>query len=187
MSSSEVISQTLCRRDVLKGLLTAGVLTTIPGTAMAGRLDLPHYKIHLHNAHTEETYKGVYRIGNRYLPDAFEKINHFMRDFRTGDLHSMDPRVIDILASLQVRSGQRKPIEIISGYRSPQTNAMLRRASTGVAKNSYHMKGRAVDLRIPGYSTAKIRKIALDLSVGGVGYYPGSDFVHVDTGDVRSW
>ncbi|MCB9964545.1 MAG: DUF882 domain-containing protein [Rhodospirillales bacterium] len=178
---------TLERRTILKGLLTAGVLTTIPGTALAGRMDLPHYKVSMVSSHTGEKFSGVYRIGNRYLPDAFEKITHFMRDFRTGDLHTIDPRVIDILASLQVRCGQKGPLEVLSGYRSPKTNAMLRRASTGVAKNSYHLKGRAVDFRIPGYSTARIRNKALDLAVGGVGYYPGSNFVHVDTGDVRSW
>ncbi len=175
------------RRTLLKGLLAGGVMTTIPGTAMAGRLSLPHYKVSLVNAHTNEKFEGVYRIGNRYLPDAFRKINQFMRDFRTGDVYTMDPHLLDILASLQVRTNTGKPLELISGYRSPKTNAMLRKASTGVAKNSYHMKGRAADIHLPGYSTKELRNIARALKVGGVGYYPRSDFIHVDTGDVRTW
>ena len=127
----------------------AGVLTTIPGTSMAGRLSLPHYRVSLVNAHTNETYNGVYRIGNKYLPDAFQKINHFMRDFRTGDVHKIDPKLIDILASIQVRSRVNNPLSVISGYRSPKTNNMLRKASSGVAKRSFHMEGRAADITLP--------------------------------------
>lgn len=175
------------RRTLLKGLLAGGVMTTIPGTAMAGRLSLPHYKVSIVHAHTKEKFDGVYRIGNKYLPDAFRKINYFMRDFRTNDLHTIDPHLIDILASLQVRSRQNGPIELYSGYRSPKTNAMLRNTSTGVAKKSYHLKGQAADIHIPGYSTKQLRNIAQELKVGGVGYYPRSGFIHVDTGDVRTW
>ncbi len=175
------------RRTLLKGIAAGGLIATIPGVASASRLSIPQYKVHLVNAHTNEKFQGVYRIGNRYLPDALRKINGFMRDFRTNDVYRMDPKLIDILASLQVRSHQNAPIQILSGYRSPKTNAMLRRASSGVAKNSYHMKGQAADIQIPGYSTGRLKHLAQDLSVGGVGYYPKSDFVHVDTGDVRSW
>ena len=175
------------RRNMLMGIAAGGLITALPGTASAGRLSLPHYKIHLVNAHTNEKFHGVYRIGNRYLPEAFRKINSFMRDFRTGDVYTMDKKLIDILASIQVRSQQKAPIEILSGYRSPKTNSMLRKASSGVAKNSYHLKGQAADLHIPGYSTSQLRAIAIDLGVGGVGYYPRSDFIHVDTGDVRTW
>lgn len=175
------------RRALLTGIAATGLIAAVPGTASAGRLSLPHYKIHLVNAHTNEKFHGVYRIGNRYLPEAFRKINMFMRDHRTGDVYTIDKKLIDILASLQVRSRQNAPIEILSGYRSPKTNAMLRKTSSGVAKKSYHMKGQAADLHIPGYSTSRLRHIAMDLSVGGVGYYPRSDFIHVDTGDVRTW
>ncbi len=175
------------RRTLLKGIAAGGLITALPGTSMAGRLSLPHYKVHLINAHTNEKFHGVYRVGNRYVPDALRKINSFMRDFRTNDVRSIDPKLIDILASIQVRSRQTTPIEILSGYRSPKTNNMLRKTSSGVAKKSYHLKGKAADLHIPGYSTNRLRKIATDLGVGGVGYYPRSDFIHVDTGDVRTW
>lgn len=175
------------RRTLLKSLATVGILTTIPGTAFASRLDEPRYSTMFKNAHTGETYSGVYRIGRRYLPDEFEKISHVLRDFRTGDVHAIDPRLIDIITSLHVRSGGTKPFEIISGYRSPKTNAMLRRNTHGVAQNSYHMKGQAIDLRLPGCATHELRNIACNMKAGGVGYYPSSDFVHVDTGDVRTW
>ena len=179
--------QDVSRRNLIAGIAAGGLVAALPGTATAGRLTMPHYKIHMVNAHTNEKFHGVYRIGNRYLPDAVRKINSFMRDFRTGDVRSMDPKLLDILASLQVRSRQQNPIEIFSGYRSPKTNAMLRKTSSGVAKKSYHMKGKAADLHIPGYSTSRLREIACDLGVGGVGYYPRSNFIHVDTGDVRTW
>ena len=177
----------ISRRKILQGCIAAGFVTAVPGTAVAGRMAMPHYKVHLVNAHTDESFKGVYRIGNRYLPEAMRRINVFMRDFRTNDVFRIDPTLIDILASLQVRSRHNGPIEVLSGYRSPKTNAMLRKASSGVAKNSYHMKGQAADIHIPGYSTRRLRNIAKGLEVGGVGYYPRSDFIHVDTGDVRSW
>lgn len=178
---------TLSRRGLLKSLATVGVLTTLPGTALAGRLNEPHYSTSFRNTHTGESFDGVYRIGRRYLPDAFEKIGYVLRDFRTGDIHPIDPRLIDIITSLHIRSGGKTPFDIVSGYRSPKTNAMLRRTSTGVAKNSYHMKGQAIDLRLPGCSTKQLRNVACSLKAGGVGYYPRSNFVHVDTGDVRTW
>lgn len=141
------------------------------------------------NAHTGESFSGVYRVGNKYLPDAFQQINTVMRDFRTGQVYPMDPRVIDIIHAVHRMSGQNRPFEIISGYRSPKTNTMLRGRgkSTGVAKKSLHMKGQAIDLRLEGFSTARLRDLAIGLKAGGVGYYGKSDFVHMDSGDVRDW
>tara|TARA_B100002019_G_scaffold259382_1_gene244751 strand:+ start:417 stop:980 length:564 start_codon:yes stop_codon:yes gene_type:complete len=187
MTEEQQITEPTGRRGFIKNCLQVGVLTTLPSTAFAGRYDQPHYATHFKNSHTGETYKGVYRIGNKYLPDAFEQISYALRDFRTGEVHPIDPRLIDIITSLQIRAQTKLPFEIVSGYRSPKTNAMLRNTSTGVAKNSYHMKGRAVDLRIPSYSTSKLKNIALDMRAGGVGYYPKSNFIHLDTGDVRTW
>lgn len=139
------------------------------------------------NAHTGESFSGVYRVGNKYLPDAFKQINMVLRDFRTDQVYPMDPRVIDIIHAVHSRTGQHTPFEIISGYRSPKTNAMLRKTSSGVAKKSLHMEGRAIDLRMEGYSTKRIRDIATAVGAGGVGYYARSNFVHMDSGDVRTW
>ena len=139
------------------------------------------------NAHTGESFSGVYRVGDQYLQDAFKQINTVLRDFRTRQSYPMDPRVIVILYTVQRMTGQSRPLEIISGYRSPKTNNMLRNTSTGVAKKSYHMSGQAIDFRMEDFSTKRLRDIAKSLGAGGVGYYSKSNFVHVDTGDVRSW
>jgi len=184
------------RRNFLKtgGYLAAGALVGCsfihPAEAAIfknGKITSGSRRIAFHNTHTGESFSGVYRVGSKYLPDAFDQINYVLRDFRTEETFPIDPRVIDIIYAVHQESGSSKPFEIISGYRSPKTNAMLRNASTGVAKRSLHMEGRAIDLRLPGFSTRKIRDIGVSLKSGGVGYYPGSDFVHLDTGDVRSW
>lgn len=144
-------------------------------------------RLSFRNTHTGEMFSGVYRVGNKYLPDAFDQINFVMRDFRTDQKYPMDPRVIDILYTIHRMTGQTRPFEIISGYRSPTTNAMLRSKSSGVAKKSLHMQGQAIDLRMEDFSTRRIRDIAKSIRAGGVGYYSRSDFVHIDSGDVRSW
>ncbi|MFA5591940.1 MAG: DUF882 domain-containing protein [Micavibrio sp.] len=144
-------------------------------------------RISFRNAHTGESFSGVYRIGNKYLPDAFDSINVVLRDFRSDELFPIDPRVIDIIYAVHRQTGSDQPYEVLSGYRCPKTNAGLRRASSGVAKNSLHMTGQAIDLRLPGFDTKGIRSLAVGLKAGGVGYYARSNFVHMDTGDVRSW
>lgn len=177
------------RRQVLRlglaGMLASIVPFTFAGEAKAAAHDA--WRVTFRNAHTGDSFNGVYRVGNKYLPDAFERLNYVLRDFRTGEIFPMDPRVIDLMAIVQRKAAQKRPINIFSGYRSPKTNSYLRHASTGVAKNSFHMYGQALDMHIDGYSTKKLRNIALDLRAGGVGYYPKSDFVHIDTGSVRSW
>ncbi len=110
-----------------------------------------------------------------------------LRDFRTGDVHKIDPALLDLLYDLQERAGATRPFEVISGYRSPQTNAALRRRSHGVAGSSLHMQGQAIDIRVGDVPLASLRRAALALRQGGVGYYPASNFVHVDTGRVRTW
>lgn len=144
-------------------------------------------RVSFRNTHTNESFTGVYRIGNKYLPDAFDRINHVMRDHRTGEVFPIDPRVMDIIYSVHQMTGQTTPYDVLSGYRCPQSNAGLRKNSRGVAKNSLHMTGQAIDLRMPGYSTARLRDLAKSLKAGGVGYYSRSNFVHMDSGDVRSW
>ena len=144
-------------------------------------------RVSFRNTHTGETFSGVYRVGDKYLPDAFDRINIVLRDFRSNELFPIDPRVIDIIYSVHELTRQVEPYEVLSGYRCPKTNAGLRSHSEGVAKNSLHMTGQAIDLRLPGYNTKQIRNLAVSLKAGGVGYYPKSDFVHMDTGDVRTW
>lgn len=144
-------------------------------------------RVSFRNSHTGEIFSGVYRVGDKYLPDAFDRINVVLRDFRTNELFPIDPRVIDIIYSVHQMTHKDEPYEILSGYRCPKTNKGLRSHGEGVAKNSLHMTGQAIDLRLPGYDTRQIRKLAISLKAGGVGYYPKSNFVHMDTGDVRTW
>ncbi len=180
----------LTRRQVL----TAGVLGSLvclaPVQAWA-HLNLsamPERSLSLLNTHTGERLKKVvYWEQGSYIHDALENLNHVLRDHRTNEIHPIDPITLDLMAAISRKVGAKQPFEIISGYRSPQTNRALRKSSTGVAKNSYHMQGRAVDLRLPGIPLKTLRKAALNLRMGGVGYYPKSDFVHVDSGKVRSW
>lgn len=182
----------LDRRGLLKSGLVAlgtGLATMLAPPAFAA-MRMPEsgsFKISFRNSHTGDSFSGVYRVGNKYLPDAFDRINYVLRDFRTGEQFPIDPRALDIVYMVQNRTGRAGAIEVLSGYRSPKTNKMLRQASTGVARNSLHMVGQAIDLRLPGYSTVRLRDIARSLQAGGVGYYPRSDFVHVDTGKVRHW
>jgi uncharacterized protein YcbK (DUF882 family) len=146
------------------------------------------YRVLFRNEHTDETFEGAYRVGGRYIPEAFERINHILRDFRTGEIFPIDPRVIDILYAIHTKTGARHPIEVLSCYRSPKTNNMLMRTGTGgVAHNSLHLTGQAIDIRQPGFSTKKLRDVGKELFAGGVGYYPKSNFVHLDTGRIRYW
>ena len=128
-----------------------------------------------------------YFVDGWYNPDALAQIDWFMRDRRTDETINIDPGLLDILSAIQQRSGAGEPINVVSGYRSPSTNAYLAARSRGVANNSYHMYGQAADIRIPDFGVRGLRDIALSLQAGGVGYYPRSDFVHVDTGPVRDW
>ena len=176
------------RRTVLKyGLGGFAALTTPLLSPAAALASSGHGRIKIKHAHTGEVFHGDYRVGNRYLPDAFERINYVLRDHRTGEAFPMDPRLIDIISHVQRRLKTNEPLQILSGYRSPRTNANLSRKTSGVAKNSFHMYGQALDIRMPGYNTRRLRDVAKSLRAGGVGYYARSDFVHVDTGSVRSW
>jgi uncharacterized protein YcbK (DUF882 family) len=139
------------------------------------------------HTHTAETLSTVYFQNGNYLAPSLEHVNHFLRDFRTNEVHSIDPGLLDILFDLQAQAHHAGPFEVISGYRSPQTNAQLRSQSNAVAEHSMHMEGRAIDIRLRGFATVKLRDLAIALHRGGVGYYPASDFVHVDTGRVRVW
>jgi uncharacterized protein YcbK (DUF882 family) len=144
-------------------------------------------RLFLYDTHTESTIDEVYAVDGWYDPDAVYKFNHFLRDWRSGEVRQMDTALLDILHDLQGIGDRGQPIHIICGYRSRATNAMLARRSRGVARNSFHIAGRAADIRMPGVGLRRLRANAIDLQAGGVGYYPRSDFVHVDTGDIRTW
>jgi uncharacterized protein YcbK (DUF882 family) len=140
----------------------------------------------LYNTHTGERIDVVYRHGDQYVPAALAELDHFLRDHRTGDVRHFDPRLYDTLADLTASVGRPGgEIDIVCGYRTSTTNEALRAHTTGVAKNSLHIQAEAIDLRMPGVDTLKLRNAALALARGGVGYYPHSDFIHVDLGRVR--
>jgi uncharacterized protein YcbK (DUF882 family) len=142
----------------------------------------------LYNTHTGERIDIVYRRGDQYVSSALAKLDYFLRDHRTGDVRHFDPRLYDILSDLTSAVGHPGgEIDIVCGYRTSSTNESLRAHTTGVAKNSLHIQAEAIDLRMPGVDTLTLRKAALGLHRGGVGYYPHSDFIHVDTGRVRQW
>ncbi len=139
------------------------------------------------HTHTGERLDVEYFSRGTYLDDALRAVNHFLRDFRTGDIHTIDPELLDLLHHLTALTGTARPYQVISGYRSPATNEMLRHRNEGVAAGSLHMKGQAIDIRLADTPLAALRDAALESRRGGVGYYPVSDFVHVDTGRVRFW
>jgi uncharacterized protein YcbK (DUF882 family) len=142
----------------------------------------------LFNTHTGERIDVVYRHGDAYIPDALAKLDFFLRDYRTGDVRHFDPRLYDILSDLTAAVGRPGgEIDIVCGYRTASTNESLRAHTAGVAKNSLHIQADAIDLRMPGIDTLKLRRAALALARGGVGYYPHSDFIHLDVGRVRQW
>lgn len=185
----------MSRRSLLRGGLWGGLIlgagSLLPLSAEAARIAMPEsgqFQISFRNQHTGESFNGVYRVGNKYMPDAFKRINIVLRDFRRNEVYPIDPRVIDIMYMTRAKAGRRAgSFEVLSGYRSPRTNAMLRQTGGGVAKNSLHMTGQAIDIRMDGVNTRNLNEIAKSLGAGGVGYYPRSNFVHLDTGDVRHW
>lgn len=172
----------LLRRRLLLGLAAAPVL----GCASLVRAAAPPRTLSFWHTHTDERLSVTYSEGGTYLPDALRAVQKFLRDFRSGESHPIDAQLLDALHDLQTALGGGT-FEIISGYRSPITNAALADKSKGVARNSLHMQGKAIDVRLTGRDTAQLRDAAITLARGGVGYYPASDFVHLDTGRVRRW
>jgi uncharacterized protein YcbK (DUF882 family) len=144
--------------------------------------------LRLYHTHTGKHLDVIYRRGSVYVSEALSKLDTFLRDHRTGDIHHYDPRVFDLLALLTTASGHPDAeINVICGYRTPWSNEFLRTHTSGVAKHSLHMEAEAIDIRLPGVKTSNLRDIALGLGIGGVGYYAASDFIHVDVGRVRRW
>lgn len=207
--------QRLDRRSFLTwGALATGI-TLIPGLAAAKRsifqpinpspnsfflpppaptrtlfyppIDSPEKSVSLYNTHTGEEVNAVYWVEGEYLPEALAAVDHVLRDHRTDESKPIDPLLLDLLHAIREELGCQQAFHIISGYRSPTTNAYLRSMSRAVAEHSLHMDGKAVDLRLPGWAAFTVRSVARDLRVGGVGYYARSEFVHVDVGPIRYW
>jgi uncharacterized protein YcbK (DUF882 family) len=154
--------------------------------AIRARLS-PERKLAFYNTHTGESLETVYWADGEYLSPAIAEVNYVLRDHRTNEIKSIDPSLLDLLYAVAVKLRTRQPFHVISGYRSPKTNALLRRCSRNVAKNSLHMKGKAVDIQLPDIRLSFLRQTVADLKGGGVGYYPRSKFVHMDVGPVRYW
>lgn len=171
------------RRFVRQLTMTAATALVAPAALAA---PVPR-RLRFHHTHTGERLDVVYHEAGRYLMDALGEVNRFLRDFRTGEITAMDRSLLDILFAVQQYTGSRGRFEVISGYRSPATNAMLQRQGRGVATHSLHMEGQAIDVRLTDLDTGKLREAGLALGRGGVGFYPDSDFVHLDTGRVRRW
>ncbi|HDS1199572.1 MULTISPECIES: DUF882 domain-containing protein [Shewanella] len=175
------------RRQLLMGLGGAAMVSMLPSKAMASRSTKGSRYLSFYNRHTGERGDGTYWKDGHYQSNTLSQFSHLLRDHRLNLAAPMDKRLFDLLFSLQQTLSVSEEIHVISGYRSPKTNAMLAGKSNGVAKKSYHMRGMAMDIAIPGVKLETLREAALSLKLGGVGYYPKSGFVHVDCGPVRSW
>ncbi len=202
------------RRDLLKGAaaLVSGLFLVGPGAALASSFDeavppsmdsllgpsspmsdLPPESfasprmISFYNVHTDERLNAVFWADGRLQPEALNQIDHILRDYRTGEVKQIDVRLLHLLHDLKKSLGTGEPYNVLSGYRSPATNAMLHAESPAVALHSLHIEGMAIDIRVPGTQLTTIRDAALAMGRGGVGYYPDSDFVHVDVGRPRFW
>lgn len=179
----------LDRRRFLKWAASALFTSFFTSPALAAIPPLPckSQVLSFYHIHTREVLETCYRKNGKLDPHALQQIDHIMRDHRTGEVKPVDFQLLDLLHRIVTNITPDSPINIISGYRSPKTNATLRKLSTGVDRKSLHMQGRAIDIRIPGYPSNAIRDLAIGLKTGGVGYYRKSDFVHLDTGRVRTW
>ena len=169
------------------GATTALFLPNAFAGSSSSVITQPERKLSLLNLHTGEHLNATYWAEGQYQTSELKAINHILRDHRTGDAYRMDNDLLNLLNILHQKMDSNKSFQIISGYRSPKTNAALNKQSNGVAKKSLHMQGKAIDIRLPGVQLSGLRKAAINCQAGGVGYYPKSDFVHIDTGRVRRW
>jgi uncharacterized protein YcbK (DUF882 family) len=184
-----LVSENPTRRQLVAGVAAGAALFALPFPAFAATGEL---RLAIRNVHNNDSVDAVFARNGRFVPEGLAELNHGLRDWRTGQATKMDPRLLALLVQLRKRldvSGNHK-IDLISGYRTPRTNATLQRAGgdhSGVASQSQHMLGKATDIMIPGVSLERLHGAALSLGGGGVGYYPRDGFVHVDSGPVRHW
>jgi len=174
------------REFIKKSLIVSGGLLVSPSELFSYRLPVDRV-IRLYNTHTGEHLKATYWAKDHFVKSELDNLNHFLRDFRTGDVKKFDVKLFDLLYALQLIRDTNRPFQVLSGYRSPKTNNMLRKKSEGVAKNSFHLKAQAIDINLPGTHLKDLRSLAHFLRRGGVGYYPKSGFMHIDTGPIRYW
>jgi uncharacterized protein YcbK (DUF882 family) len=186
MSSPRVALPCPSRRLFLRGLAGACAAAVVAPRPLLAGLREERILSFVHT-HTRERLTVPYFADGAYLPEGLDSLKGFLRDHRTGDEHEIDPSLYDLLNDLRLATGTKSPFQVISGYRSPRTNTMLREHGGGVARGSLHLEGRAIDVRLADLGTAALRDAAIELQRGGVGYYRGPDFVHVDTGRVRRW
>jgi len=182
----------LLKLSLIKLIAAAILLTSLCLPISAGSIpdapSVPEYRLRFFHTHTGERLDIVYRRGDQYIPGALDELDHYLRDHRTGDIHHYDPQVFDLLHDLTAKVGKPDAeINVVCGYRTPWSNEFLRSHGHGVAQHSLHMQAMAIDIRVPGVTTAELRNAALALHRGGVGYYASSQFVHVDVGRVRRW
>ncbi len=179
----------LSRRNFIGFMVCAGIsgLSSQSVFAAIAEFATTQRSLSLYNPHTKEIFNGIYWCKGTYVTDALKNINHVMRDFRVRDIKQIDTHLLDLLSAISIKLNSEKPFHVISGYRSPETNAKLRNSGQGAAKNSYHIQGKAVDIRLPGCRTSVLRRTAYKLKRGGIGYYPHQRFVHIDVGPIRYW
>ncbi|XYJ10074.1 DUF882 domain-containing protein [Telluria sp. B2] len=175
------------RRSFLKGSVALVSAISLPALAKTAQAAPGERTLRLYNTHTGETVRSVFWAEGQFIPDALQDINKVLRDHRNNQIAPIDPQLLVLLNEVSTKFGNNQLVHVISGYRSPESNAKLRANSTGVAKHSMHMDGKAIDIRLPGKDLAQLRKAAMAMRGGGVGYYPDSQFVHMDTGRVRYW
>jgi uncharacterized protein YcbK (DUF882 family) len=175
------------RRSFLKTSAVLATALSVPAVARAAAA-APHERVlRLYNTHTGESLKSVFWAEGDFIPDALTDINKLLRDHRNDTVATMDPQLLLLLDRVSAKFGGSDVLHVISGYRSPESNAKLAAASGGVAKHSMHLEGKAIDIRMPGRDLAALHKAAMNAKGGGVGYYPASQFVHLDTGRPRHW
>lgn len=172
------------RRSLLKHLTAVTAVGALPGRTV---LAAQSRELAFYHTHTQESLSIMYAVDGKHVPSALQEINQFLADFRTGDVKDIDPRLLDLIYDIHERVGSKEPYQVISAYRSPQTNDMLRSKSSGVASKSQHLLGTAIDVRLSDVKSSDLRDTALAMKRGGVGYYEKSDFVHIDVGRVRRW
>ena len=186
-SSKAFAANFLHRRKFLKYSAYTSIASILSPAIQANSRPISDKTLGFINLHTNEKLQCCYWSDGSFESENLEKINFILRDHRTGDIHNMDPSLLDLLHRLHQESGSNMPFHVISGYRSPKTNASLHNKSSGVAKKSLHMQGKAIDVRLPDVDLKSLRDIAISFAAGGVGYYASSGFLHIDVGRPRTW
>ena len=189
MKNNDDAPALVSRRKLLKLGVATAVPVLLPGVALAAFRVIPKRarSLSFYNLHTGESLKTTYFANGKYIPGALHEINFILRDWRQNEVKPIDPALLDLLVGIRHRLATSQPLQIISGYRSPKTNAMLHFATEGVAVHSLHLDGKAIDICVEGRSLKNVRRAAISMLGGGVGYSPRTGFVHVDTGRLRYW